>query len=73
MRAAIAAIPLFFDPSGCLAPPAEVPDDCGITPEVVPDFALEDANPNSATYGQIVSRDDLMGGDVMFLYWAQAT
>ncbi len=74
----LAAIPIFIDLGGCLPAPAgaapggEEVSDCGLVPELIPDFSLQDVNPNSATYKQTVNRDDLMG-DVMFLYWAQAT
>ena len=46
--------------------------DCGRSPEVVPQFTLEDVNPNSATYGQDISSDDIRG-QFMVVYWAVAT
>lgn len=51
---------------------ADPPGECGLSPEVIPDFALQDANPNSATYGLTVRRDDHKGA-VMVMYWAVAT
>jgi len=46
--------------------------DCGRSPEVVPQFTLEDVNPNSATYGQDISSEDILG-QFMVVYWAVAT
>lgn len=46
--------------------------DCGLSPEIVPDFSLVDANPNSPTQGQTYTRDALLG-QVLVIYWAQAT
>ena len=55
------------------APTARAADDvCTIQPAVVPDFALADVNPNSATYGQTLHRDDFRGR-VMVIYWAVST
>ena len=55
------------------AAPARAADDvCTIQPAVVPDFALVDVNPNSATYGQTLHRDDFRGR-VMVIYWAVST
>ena len=45
---------------------------CGLTPEVVPDFTLEDVNPNSATFGSEYSRDEQLG-QAMVIYWANAS
>ena len=57
-------------PPGAVAPPAE--EDCGLSTDLVPDFALVDQNPNSATYGQTWTRDGQLG-QVLVIYWAQAT
>ncbi len=46
--------------------------DCGLVPEVIPDFSLEDVNETSPTVGQTLSRDQLLG-QVLVMYWAQAT
>ena len=55
------------------APPAAVePEDCQLNPAAIPSFTLTDDNPNSSTYGQEVSTDDLLG-PVLVMYWAQAT
>ncbi len=56
----------------CTPADDEVEATCGLEPEVIPDFTLEDMNPTSATYGEQVARDDHLG-DVWFLYWAHAT
>ena len=53
-------------------PPAVEPEDCQLNPAAIPAFTLIDDNPNSSTYGQEVSRDDLLGS-VLVMYWAQAT
>ena len=53
-------------------PPAVEPEDCQLNPAVIPAFTLVDDNPNSSTYGQEVSSDDLLGS-VLVMYWAQAT
>ncbi len=52
--------------------PSLADEGCGLTPEVVPDFSLEDVNPNSPTLGQTLTRDDLLG-EVLVIYWASAT
>ena len=56
------------------APPAKAQTntDCGLNDKVVPDFSLMDVNPTSATYGQSVTLADLMG-EILVVYWAQAT
>ena len=53
-------------------PPGEVPGECGIATPQAPDFALEDVNPGSATYGETVTLDTLLDR-VLVIYWAQAT
>ena len=53
-------------------PPAAAPEDCQLYPATIPAFTLTDDNPNSSTYGQEVSTDDLLG-PVLVMYWAQAT
>ena len=50
---------------------AEVPaSDCGIDLDLIPDFALTDVNPASATYGETITRDSLLG-EPLVMYWAQ--
>ena len=53
-------------------PPAVEPEDCQLNPAAIPAFTLIDDNPNSSTYGQEVSSDELLGS-VLVMYWAQAT
>jgi hypothetical protein len=53
-------------------PPAAEPEDCQLDPATIPAFTLIDENPNSSSYGQEVSTDDLLG-PVLVMYWAQAT
>jgi len=48
------------------------PEDCGLAETLVPDFTLTDLNSRSATYGREISRDELLG-QVLLIYWAQAT
>ena len=60
-----------------LSPPAWAgdcasPEDCGLAETVIPDFTLIDLNSRSATYGRSISRDELLG-QVLLIYWAQAT
>ena len=55
-----------------LSSSAQAADDCGITEEVIPDFSLVDQNPNSPTFVQTWTRDALLG-QVLVIYWAQAT
>lgn len=50
----------------------EGPDDCGLAETVIPDFALVDENTRSSTSGRTISRDELLG-EVLLIYWAQAT
>jgi len=54
------------------AEPCEKPEDCGIEAAVIPDFSLEDVNPNSATFGTERSRDEFLGS-FLLVYFAQAT
>ena len=59
------------------SPPAQAgdcegPEDCGLAETVIPDFALVDENTRSATSGRTISRDELLG-EVLLIYWAQAT
>lgn len=56
----------------CLSPGPVRASDCGLGDQVVPDFALVDANPNSPTQGQTYTRDALLG-QVLVIYWAQAS
>ena len=60
-----------------LGPPALAgdcasPEDCGLAETIIPDFTLTNLNTRSSTYGAEVSRDDLLG-QVLLIYWAQAT
>ena len=59
--------PAFADP-----PPGDPPERCGLVAERVPDFALQDVNPASPTYGTEVRRDDFLGR-VLVIYFSQAT
>lgn len=61
---------LFAFPTGALA--CEKPDDCGIEATIIPDFTLEDVNPNSPTFGTERSRDEFLGS-FLLVYFAQAT
>jgi len=54
------------------AEPCGTPEDCGIAPEVIPDFTLKDVNPNSSTFGMERSRDEFLGA-VLVIYFSQAT
>ena len=55
------------------APKAAIePSDCGLVPEIIPDFSLVDNNQHSASYGAEVGRDELLGR-VLIIYWAKAT
>ncbi len=47
------------------------PVDCGSSEEL-PAFALEDLNPNSATFGTTVSLSELLD-EHLVIYWSQAT
>jgi len=48
------------------------PSDCGLVPEIIPDFSLVDNNQHSASYDAEVGRDGLLGR-VLIIYWAKAT
>ena len=50
----------------------QTPEDCGIAPQVIPDFTLSDVNPNSPTFGTERSRDEFLGS-VVVMYFSQAT
>ncbi len=50
---------------------ADTPENCGLTPAAVPDFALVDMNTHSPTYGETVQRKDHLD-DVMVIYFAYA-
>ena len=65
---------LLFLGSPALAgtPPGDPTEDCGLQEGVVPDFTLDDLNPNSPTYGQERSRSDSLGR-VLVIYFATAT
>ena len=54
------------------AEPCSTPDDCGITPTVIPEFTLVDVNPNSPSFGTERSRDEFLGS-VLVVYFSQAT
>ena len=54
------------------AAPCAAPEDCGMTPTIVPDFSLTDVNPNSETHGTERSRDEFLGA-VLVVYFSQAT
>ncbi len=54
------------------APPPGKEQTCGLVPELIPDFSLEDQNPSSPTYGQTISRDETLG-QVLLIYFATAT
>lgn len=56
-------------PEPLTAPPVA---ECGLAGDIVPDFQLQDVNPNSPTYGQTFRRDELLG-KVLVLYFAQPT
>ena len=50
----------------------EGPEDCALAESVIPDFELKDENTRSESYGRTISRDELLG-EVLLIYWAQAT
>jgi len=54
------------------APPSEVPGDCGLSDDVVPDFELVDLNTASATYEQAYTLDTF-ASEVLVIYWALAS
>lgn len=54
------------------ADPCTQPDDCGIYSATIPDYALSDVNPNSPSYGSVISRSDHIG-EVMVVYFSAAT
>ncbi len=66
------ALLLLFFALPISAEPCSAPDACGLTPEVIPDFTLQDVNPNSPTFGSEVSRDSLLG-EYLIIYFSQAT
>lgn len=55
-----------------LAASASPPERCGLDPEPVPGFMLEDANTSSATFGQTYTLTQLQG-TVSVVYFAGAT
>ena len=55
-------------PSAVL-PPDDPTDSCAVLPELAPDFALEDVNPTSPSFGTVVPRT-AEPGHVTLLYWA---
>ena len=63
---------LLLLPAPTKAGACEGPTDCGIEEAIIPDFALVDQNTRSATSGRTISRDELLG-EVLLIYWAQAT
>lgn len=56
-------------PTTLTAPPVA---ECGLNADLVPDFQLQDVNPNSPTYGATFRRDELIG-KVLVIYFAQPT
>jgi len=50
----------------------EGPSNCGLTETIIPDFTLSDLNTRSDSYSRTLSRDDFLG-EVLLIYWAQAT
>ena len=72
MRAFTLSLAMALVAALALLPRTAFADDCGLSEEVVPDFALVDGNPNSPTYGTTFTRDGLLG-HVLVFYWAQAT
>ena len=63
---------LLLLPAPARAGACEGPEDCGIEEATIPDFALVDENTRSETSGRTISRDELLG-EVLLIYWAQAT
>jgi hypothetical protein len=53
-------------------PPSDVPGDCGLNDDPVPDFELIDLNPGSATYKQAYTLDTFQS-QVLVIYWALAS
>lgn len=51
---------------------AEAPTDCGTVEPTVPDFALQDLNPGSATYTQSLGPQDFRD-KTLIVYWASAS
>ncbi len=65
------AADLIPPPATASPPPEDPADTCGLVPTEAPDFTLEDVNPSSPTYGQMVDRTDT--GHVTLLYIALAS
>lgn len=59
-------------PALAATPVGDPTAECGFQEGVVPDFTLDDVNPNSPTYGQERSRSDSLGR-VLVVYFATAT
>ena len=55
-----------------IAGECSAPNGCGVEAQVIPDFSLTDDNTASTTVGQTFTRDDFLG-QVLVMYWAQAT
>ena len=55
-----------------VAPPSDIPGDCGVYNETVPNFSLIDQNPNSPSYGESFTRDTFQS-QVLVIYWALAS
>jgi len=63
----------FIAPPTVRPPPPDDPaDTCAVVPDLAPDFALEDVNPTSPSYGTTVQRTETPG-DVTLLYVALAS
>ncbi len=54
------------------AQPCSTPTDCGIASSAIPDFELLDVNPSSATFGQRLTKSDVLG-QVLVIYFSSAT
>ena len=54
------------------APPSEVPSDCGLGDDPVPEFELIDLNPGSSTYTQSYTLSTFQS-QVLVIYWALAS
>ncbi len=68
----IAVAILLLAPALATAEPPPAPESCALTPQTIPDFELEDVNPTSPTFGQMVQADSFRER-VLVIYFAQAT
>ena len=70
----IALLPMLAGCAWATTPPPSDPSevDCGLVDRVIPEFLMEDVNPDSPAFNQSLTRADLVG-TVSVMYWANAT